>query len=305
MTDYRFASDDGTLIHALRWDIPNPAGIVQIIHGMAEHIARYDEFARYLNSRGFLVAGEDHRGHGKTTPDETHLGYFAHTDGWNRVIRDNAVLGRQLREDYPGIPYYLIGMSMGSFLLRKMVVDYPDHIDKIILLAGGDLPDVQVYGLTVLIKILNMFQSRKKKSKIIDKLSFAKLNDQFTPGETGFEWVSRDKKEVDAYLKDPLCGFVCTLGFFRDFAYGMRYLKKDEPFQKTPKDLPILFYSGDQDPLGANGAFVNKIADRYRQHGCTQVEVQFNHLGRHDSLHETNRDEVFAALADWLEEKTP
>ena len=268
MTDHSFTAEDGREISFTKWKIENPKGIVQIIHGMAEHIGPYDEFARYLNTRGFLVAGEDHRGHGKSAADPEHLGYFADSDGWNRVIKDNVTLGRQLRRENPGLPFYLIGMSMGSFILRKLVVDYPDGIDKIIILSGGDLPDFQLYGLSVLIRIISLFQSTKKESKLINKLSYSKLNDQFAPGRTGFEWITRDEKELDKILSDPFCGFVSTLGFFHDFASGMRYLKKDDACKKTPDKLPILFYSGDNDPLGKNGEYVHAIAERYRRYGC-------------------------------------
>ena len=301
MTDYSFMADDGKVIYSSKWETENPKGIVQIIHGMSEHVGRYDEFARYLNSRGYLVAGEDHRGHGKTSGDPDRLGYFADSDGWNRVIKDNVILGQRLKAENQDLPFYIIGESMGSFILRKLIVDYPEGIDKIILLSGGDLPNLQVYALSVLVKILGIFFSKKSKSRLMDKLSYSKLNDQFAPGKTGFEWITRDEHEIEKFIADPFCGFISTIGFYDDFAYGMRYLKKDIAYKKMPKYVPILFYSGDKDPLGHNGEYINEIAERYIKFGCTKVEEKFNVGGHHASLHEINRDEVFKTLADWLD----
>jgi len=302
VTDYSFETADGSTIYAAKWEAENPKGIIQIIHGMAEHIGRYDEFARYLNRSGYIVVGADLRGHGRTAESRETLGYFADKDGWNKVINDNVVLGNLIKDENPGLPFYIIGQSMGSFILRKLIIDYPDNIDKVILLAGGDLPDFQVYSLTLLAKIQEIFISKKKQSGLINGLSFSKLNDQFKPGKTGFEWLSRDENEIIAYLEDPLCGFVATLGFFNDFAYGMKYLKKREAYIRTPKELPILFYSGSRDPLGANGKYINAISEKYKKHGCIAIDVMFNEGGHHESLHEINREEVFRILTDWIEE---
>ena len=127
MTDYSFTSKDGTSIHAVKWEAKKPKAIVQIIHGMAEYVERYDDFAKYLTERGFIVAGENHRGHGKTAGSLENVGYFADSDGWNKVIADNMQLGDKLRSDYPEIPFYIFGHSMGSFLTRKIMAEHPEQ----------------------------------------------------------------------------------------------------------------------------------------------------------------------------------
>ncbi len=301
MTDYSFTAEDGKLISAKKWEIQNPKGIVQILHGMADHISRYNEFAEFLNSRGFLVAGEDHRGHGETAGTLENTGYFADSDGWNKVIRDNLRLADWLRDENPDIPYYIFGHSMGSFLTRKIIAEHPEKIAKVILSGSGDFSDIQVKLLTGIAKIQKIFFGKKAEAKLLDKLSFSKLNDQFKPGRTGFEWISRDEAKVDEYLADPFCGFICRIGLYMDFADGISFLKSDKAFKDTPNNLPILFYSGDHDPVGGNGSLISAVAEKYKSFGCNNVELVLNKDGRHESLNEINRDEIYKFMADWLE----
>ena len=302
MKEFEFKAEDGSIIKATRWDIENPKGIVQILHGLAEHISRYDEFAAYLNSRGYTVAGEDHRGHGRTAGDIDKAGFFADSDGWNRVISDNLVLGGLLKNENPGIPFYIFGHSMGSFLCRKLIAEAPAGIDKVVLSGSGDFSSVQLNALSLIARLQSIFAGKEARAKLLDSLSFSKMNDQFKPGRTGFEWLSRDEQKVDEYVADPFCGFVATIGLYLDFADGLKYLKSDKPFEKTPKDLPMLFYSGEMDPVGGNGSLVRAVSQRYIDSGFKNIELVFNTGGRHESLNETNRREVYVTIADWLDE---
>ena len=301
MIDYSFTSEDGTPIHAVKWENQKPKAIVQIIHGMAEYVERYDEFAKYLTERGFVVAGENHRGHGKTAGSLENVGYFADSDGWNKVIADNLLLGAKLREEYPQIPFYIIGHSMGSFLARKIIAEYPREIDKVILSGSGDFSSGQINMLSLIASIQKIFLGGHAKAKFIDKLSFSSMNNQFNPGRTGFEWISRDEAKVDEYLADPYCGFVASIQMYLDFASGIKYLKSQACLDKTPKELPILFYSGEEDPVGGNTKFITAVHKTYVDSGHSKTELMFNKNGRHESLNETNRTEVYQILADWLE----
>ena len=300
MTDYGFTAADGTEIYAAIWETEKPKGIVQILHGMAEHIERYDEFACYLNSQGYVVAGEDHRGHGKTAGNLENTGYFAELDGWNIVIKDNLKLAEKLRGEFPGIPYYIFAHSMGSFLTRKLIAEHPEGIKKVILSGSGDFDMGTLNMLGGLAKLQAGFFGKKARAKMLDKLSFSSMNNQFKPGRTGFEWLSRDEKKVDEYLADPYCGFVATIGFYLDFAYGLKYLKTGDCFEKTPKDLPILFYSGENDPVGGNGEQIKNVSEEYKKNGFTNIELELNPGGHHESLNETNRQDVYKTFADWL-----
>lgn len=300
MKDYSFIAEDGTKIYAVKWETEKPKAVLQIVHGMAEHILRYDEFAKYLNSRGFVVAGEDHRGHGKTAQNSGMAGYFADNDGWNKVVNDNVMLGNKLREDYPGIPFYLLGHSMGSFLTRKIIAEYPQEIKKVILSGSGDFSNVQIFALNFIAKFLKLFFGAKSKAKSLDKMSFSSMNNQFNPGRTGFEWLSRDESKIDEYVADPLCGFVASFQFYNDFADGIKYLKDLSHLKKTPTELPILFYSGDKDPVGGNTKLIKAVYNTYKDTNHS-VEIKFNKDGRHESLNEINRQEVYKLFADWLE----
>lgn len=302
MTEYGFTAKDGKKIYAVKWAAEKPRAIVQIIHGMAEYVERYDEFARYLNGRGFVVAGEDHRGHGKTAGTLENAGYFADSDGWDKVISDNLQLGSKLREEYPGIPFYIVAHSMGSFLCRKIMAEAPEGIDKVILSGSGDFSSSQIAMLSTIAKVQKIFLSAHAEAKLIDKLSFSSMNNQFNPGRTGFEWLSRDEAKVDQYLADPFCGFVATIGMYIDFAGGLSYLQKPEHLSKTPANLPILFYSGSEDPVGGNTKLIKAVHKKYVDSGHTKTELRFNKGGHHESLNETNRVEVYKIFADWLDE---
>ena len=301
MTDYGFTAEDGTAIFAVKWEIEKPKGIVQIIHGMAEHIKRYDEFALYLNKQGYIVAGEDHRGHGITAGSSENLGYFADNDGWNKLISDNNLLKMKLQAEYPGLPVFVFGHSMGSFITRKFIAECPDGIEKVILSGSGDFTPGKCYSLGMLASLQALFLTKKAKAVMLNKIAFASMNDQFNPGRTGFEWLSRDEQKVDEYVADPLCGFITSIGFYVDFADGLKYLTKKDCFEKTPKDLPILFYSGDQDPVGGNGKLIAGVAEKYKNNGFTKIELELNPGGRHESLNETNRQDVYKTLADWFD----
>ncbi len=301
MTDFSFTADDGADIHAVKWECASPRAVLQIVHGMAEYVERYDAFARYMNSRGFVVAGENHRGHGKTAGSLENAGYFADENGWEKVVADNLKLGSILRREYPGKPFYVLGHSMGSFITRCIISRYPEGIDKVILSGSGDFSSAQVVLLGLIAGFQVTFKGARSRAKLLDKLSFSQMNNQFQPGKTGFEWLSRDEDKVQKYVDDPFCGFVCTAGFYRDFAAGVQQIKSLNHLKKIPQDLPVLFYSGSEDPVGGNGAGVKKLHQEYLASGHKRAEIFLNPGGRHESLNETNRRDVYTFLADWLE----
>ncbi|MDC7124596.1 MAG: alpha/beta hydrolase [Spirochaetales bacterium] len=300
MEDYSFIADDNVKIYAAIWKIEKPKAIVQIVHGMAEHIERYNDFALFLNTKGFIVAGEDHRGHGKTAGNLNNVGYFADEDGWNKVVTDNVNLGKKLREDYKDLPFYLFSHSMGSFLSRKLIAEYPEGIDKVILSGSGDFSKAQHFALNLVAHIQKTFIGGHATAKMLDKLAFSSMNNQFKPGKTGFEWLSRDEAKVEEYTADTFCGFVATIQFYIDFASGIKYLIQDEHLEKTPKDLPILFLSGSEDPVGGNKKLITGVYNKYLNTGHEKAELIFNEGGRHENLNEINRLEIYNIIYDWF-----
>ena len=271
-----------------------PKAIVQIVHGMAEHIDRYDRPARALNEAGYLVCGRNHRGHG---PKAEKLGYFADEKGWDAILGDAHDVSLDIKKQYPGVPFILLGHSMGSFLAREYALRYGGELDGLILSGTG------FYGkpLCAAGRLMAKMSPKKKPADFVNGIAFAGNNKPFAPGRTGFEWLSRDEKEVDKYVADPLCGFTFTGSAFADFFGGLLALTDENRLQAMPKDLPVYFMSGDHDPVGQMGKGVQQVAEQFRQAGMKNVSVKLYKDARHELFNEINRDEVLSDLIRWLD----
>ena len=225
-----FSSRNGVNVYFNKWfeeDI-RPRAVVQIAHGMAEHIDRYSDFAKALTAKGFIVYGNDHRGHGKTAGTPENLGYFADEDGWNLVVEDMHELTNIIRKENPALPVFLFGHSMGSFLSRAYIQIYGEDIDGTILSGTGGNTGVLGYMGIILARSEMIRRGRKNRSKRMDRLSFGSFNNSFKPNRTDFDWLSRDKSAVDKYVDDPYCGEIFTAGFFYDFLRGIKNLMKKQ-----------------------------------------------------------------------------
>ena len=271
-----------------------PKAIVQIVHGMAEHIGRYDRMARALNAAGFLVAGKNHRGHGENAEIK---GFFAERNGWDVLLEDAHAVSLNLKKQYPGAPFFLLGHSMGSFLAREYALRFGKELDGLILEGTG------FYGkpLCAAGGILARLSPKRKPANFVNRISFAGNNKAFAPGRTGFEWLSRDEKEVDKYVADPLCGFCFTGSAFADFFGGLAALTNASRLENMPKALPVYFMSGEKDPVGRMGEGVKKVAGQFKKAGMENVTVSLYPDARHELFNELNRDEVTADLIAWLD----
>ena len=268
--------------------------IVQIAHGMAEHIARYDRMAKALNEAGYLVCGRNHRGHGK---DADILGYFADRDGWQVILEDAHQVSLDIKRQCPGVPFVLLGHSMGSFLAREYALQYGKELDGLILSGTG----TYAKGVCASGRLLAKLSPKKKPASAVNNIAFAGNNKPFSPGRTGFEWLSRDEKEVDKYVADPLCGFCFTGSAFADFFGGLMALSDVARLAAMPKELPVYFMSGDHDPVGQMGEGVRQAAEQFRAAGMKNVTVRLYPDARHELFNELNRDEVTADLISWLD----
>lgn len=273
-----------------------PRGIVQVLHGMAEHIARYERMAGALTQAGFLVCGRNHRGHG---PDAELLGFFADKNGWNVILRDAHELSLEIKKQYPGAPFFLLGHSMGSFLAREYAVQYGKELDGLILSGTG----FYSRGLCRAGRLLASLSPKKKPAHLVNSIAFAGNNKPFSPGRTGFEWLSRDEKEVDKYVADPLCGFTFTGQAFADFFTGLEALTYEKDISVMPRELPVYFMSGECDPVGRMGKGVLQAAEQFRRVGMRDVTVKLYPGARHELFNELNREEATADLIAWLREK--
>ena len=273
-----------------------PKAIIQIVHGMAEHIARYERMAKALNEAGFLVCGRNHRGHG---PEAKLLGYFADEQGWDAILNDAHEVSLDIKKQYPGVPFILLGHSMGSFLAREYALRYGKELDGLILSGTGFYPKALCASGRMLAKLA----PKKKPANFVNNIAFAGNNKPFAPGRTGFEWLSRDEKEVDKYVADPLCGFCFTGSAFSDFFGGLLALTDESRLSSMPKDLPVYFMSGDRDPVGQMGEGVRQVAEQFKKAGMRDITVKLYPDARHELFNELNRDEVTADLIQWLEKE--
>jgi alpha-beta hydrolase superfamily lysophospholipase len=301
--EFTYPSADGVhTIRAREWKPQGePRGVVQIVHGVAEHIGRYDQVAQFLTAHGFVVCGEDHLGHGKTV-DDNKYGYFARHDGWALVTADIRTLRQRQGEKYPGVPYFLLGHSMGSFLTRTYLCRYPGEVDGAILSGTGQEAAALVSLGKVVAGLLCAVGRADRPSALVTQLSLGAYNKKFRPNRTSADWISRDEAAVDAYLADPLCTFQPTAGMFRDMMGGLQYIASPRALAQMDRDTPIYVLSGDHDPVGGMGRGVEKVVSMFRAAGCRDVTVKLYPDGRHEMFQEQNRQEVLDDLLAWLEE---
>ncbi|SFS53481.1 alpha/beta hydrolase [Marininema halotolerans] len=300
---FTFTTHDGENIFVHKW-LPEGEvkGTVQIAHGMAEHAARYQPFAEALTQAGYRVFANDHRGHGQTASTQERLGHFADEDGWMRTITDMYELTKEIKREFPDEPIVLFGHSMGSFLARRYVQLYGEEVQGLILSGTGtDQGFLSFLGLT-LAKLQRRVKGKRARSKLLDRLSFGKFNQSFQPIRTSFDWLSRDEKEVDKYIEDPMCGQIATTQFFCDMIAGVKELDRVEQLRKIPNHLPIYLFSGEKDPVGAEGKGVKKVAHLLRLAGNMQVNVKIYEEGRHEMLNEMNKAEVYQDVIAWLDQ---
>ena len=294
---FRLKADDGADIHIYRW-LPDgaPRGVVQIAHGLAEHAARYGRLAGALTGQGLAVYADDHRGHGQTA-GAGDLGFFAEREGWRKCVGDLWSLNRRIAADHAGLPIVLLGHSMGSFMAQDFVADHSDAIAALVL-SGSNGPPPAIAGIGRMIaRIERLRQGARGKSALLQSLMFGDFNKRFKPARTPFDWLSRDPAEVDAYIADPLCGFEFTNQLAVDLLDALGPLLTPERLARIRKDLPVYIFSGSDDPVGAN---LPALAEAYRNAGLTRVDMRVYTGARHETLNETNRDEVTADLVAWI-----
>lgn len=296
-----FASADGVhRCHAQEWRPAGPArGVVQIVHGMADHIGRYGEVAEFLTAAGFAVLGEDHLGHGLTAgPGE--LGFFAERDGWNTVVRDVRAMRELAARRHPGVPHFLLGHSLGSLLARQYLIDYPGTVAGALLSGTGHVPTLAAGAGAAALGVLARARGADVVSELLQK-PFGSYNRRFAPTRTPADWLSRDTGQVDANLADPLCGFPATIGLSRDLLVGARGIGNRKNLRRMDPSTPVLLFSGGEDPIGGRGAGVRRVAAGFLRAGSGDVTVRIYPGGRHEMLAEVNRAQVYADILRWLE----
>ncbi len=297
---YYLSSDGKTEIHAVKW-LPKHAvkAVLQISHGMLEHIERYDDFASFMAERGVLVVGNDHLGHGSSVFDEGCRGYFGE-DGNEYLIEDMKKLMNIIKDEYT-VPYFILGHSMGSFLVRQFITLYGGQLSGAVIVGTGQQPKLLVCSGIAISRMIAAFRGWNYRSAFVDYLAVGSNNNMFKPARTEFDWLTRDAEIVDAYISDKRIRFVFTLNAFYHMFRSILRMNEQEKINSIPKELPLIFLSGEKDPVGNSGKGVYKASDIYRQAGIRNISVKLYKEDRHEILNELDREQIYTEISDWIE----
>ena len=305
-TDFTFLSSDGkTWLHGISW-VPEdtaPVAVLQLVHGVAEHIDRYDDFARFLNGHGVIVVGHDHLGHGKSLPEGGTPVYFGDGCTWDTPVNDIYVLHTRLKEQYPQLPLLLMGHSMGSFLSRTYLVRYPGTVRAAVLMGTGWQKRAVLDGGLALADLLAR-RDPAATNDMVSELAFGTYNKTFKPNRTAYDWLSLDQENVDAYIADPMCGHDATVGLFREMLRGIRFNQRRENLRRMDGSIPVLLISGEDDPVGGMGEGVRRTYQAFRDAGVADCTLKLYPKLRHELLNErAQRETVYQDIWNWMEAK--
>ncbi|MEJ2602144.1 MAG: alpha/beta hydrolase [Gammaproteobacteria bacterium] len=293
---------DDTPIHVYRW-LPEEERsirhVVQIVHGLGEHAARYRRLAERLTAEGYLVLAHDQRGHGRTSAGGLP-GHFADEDGWEKVLDDVDRVRREARRLCPEGRLTLLGHSMGSYVAQAYLLRHPADVDQLVLSGSTFASRGQLRLFRFIATLEKLRQGARGRSALLEKLSFGAFNKEFQPNRTEFDWLSRDGEEVDRYITDPLCGGRSTNQLWRDLTGGLMEISSVPALRQLPADLPLYILGGEKDPVGgAKG--LTRLFEAYREAGLARIRLKLYPEGRHEMFNETNREEVTADLIAWLQ----
>ena len=294
-------ANDHSRLYVNQWMPDGPAkAVVMLSHGMAEHGGRYVRLAEALCGTGYGVFALDQRGHVRTA-DEGTLGLYAEKDGWNKVVGDLASLNQHIGQQQPGLPIFLLGHSMGSYIAQAYLLHHSASLNGAIL-SGSNFQPVALYrAARVIARAERLRQGARGRSALIEYLSFGSFNKAFKPNRTAFDWLSRDPAEVDRYINDPLCGFRCTNQLWFDLLGGLQQISKASNLAQIDPGLPILVMGGECDPV-SEGKRLNSLAHALREAGCQHLQLTVYPQARHEVFNETNRDQVTEDVLMWLDQ---
>jgi alpha-beta hydrolase superfamily lysophospholipase len=303
-TTFTFKASDGQPLFGYKWQPAEgeaPRGVVHIAHGMAEHAGRYARLAEALARAGYVVQATDHRGHGKTAERDEDLGFFTTSGGWKRVVRDQGELIDRARDEHPDLPLIALGHSMGSFMTQELMYTRPEALDAAVLSGSNGKPSPLVAAGRVIARVERRRLGERGKSALIHSLSFESFNKAFKSPRTLFDWLSRDPIEVDKYIADPRCGFVCSTAFWVDMLDALPALARPESHARIRKDLPVYVVAGSEDPVSERTKGLTQLVAAYRRAGLYRVTCRIYEGARHEIFNEVNRDQVTSELIHWLD----
>jgi alpha-beta hydrolase superfamily lysophospholipase len=297
-TSFKIPSKKLISITVHSWVPENPNGIVVLCHGMMEHAKRYDRIATKLATEGWVVFAPDHRGHGETSK-QTGLGYFGDGADWFTVVDDIHRVIQHAQTQFPNTKLIIMGHSMGSFLAQSVCARHQLNCDALVLSGTGYEPYISTFFGKFVAGFLTSFMGYKGSGAVLHNIVFGPYNNRIKSPTTFVDWLSRDEKEVEAYIADPLCGEVCTISFFYHLFSGINWVYRKHNLKRIPSSVPVYFMSGTDDPLNKKGAHIRALANTYESLGHTTT-VKLYDGARHEVLNETNRDEVENDLLEFL-----
>ena len=303
--EFYYPSADGkTKIHAVEW-LPDgePKAILQIAHGVTEYILRYEEFAKFLTEKGIAVVGNDHIGHGTSIAEGAERMYFGPEGRCDCVVEDIKKCLEITKNKFPNTPYCLLGFSLGSFLARTYLTKYPGTLNGAIIMGSGQLPPFQISIAKFMVNNEAKKVGEDHTSPTIQKLSYETYNKYFAPNRTKYDWLCASTTSLDEYIKDTMRGEDFTAGLFRELLNGMAFTAKQSNIEKIDKNIPILFLSGDKDPVGEQGKGVIKAYDCFKKAGIKDVKMKLYPGLRHDILREDCKQDIFEYIYNWMKDK--
>lgn len=304
-SNFTFLSNDGkTAVHAVKWtpDSGEYKAILQITHGMVEFIERYLPFAEFLTSKGYMVVGHDHIGHGQSVASKEDWGYFCEGTPSDIVVADMHKLRVLIQEDNPKVPYFMLGHSMGSFMLRKYLAVHNEKLRGAIIMGTGFIPGNMTSLALKLTAVVAKIRGSRYRSKLIQSLAFGADYKGFdmTGEQPENSWLTKDVEIVKAYYKEPRCTFMFTVNGYKGLFEAVNFSCDAENAAKIPKKLPLFIVSGEQDPVGGLGKGVKDVYDMYKEAGMLDLTYKLYENDRHEILNETDKQVVFEDLLAWM-----
>jgi len=300
-TVFSFQTSDKKNICYRKWDnVSKPKAVLQIVHGMAEHTARYAQFADYLNIHSFIVYAHDQRGHGQTAGLPQNVGFLSNKNGWQKIVDDVLLFTKIIKSEKPRLPIFILGHSMGSFVTRCYLNNYSTEVRGAIISGTGGEQGLKGRMGQLVVNIEKMFRGKQAKSTLMNNLTLGAYSRSFKPKRTDFDWLSRDTDIVDAYVSDPFCGTIFSTSFFCNLFQGVFEANKLSNIVKIRKTLPVMFIAGKNDPVGNFGKGVRQVYDKFRSAGINNSELKLYDNARHEMLNEINRIAVYNDIIEWL-----
>ncbi len=302
---YYASRDEVSQIHAVRYtpDEAEPWCVLQIVHGMAEHIERYEPLAKFLTDRGVVVTGESHLGHGKSVGEGQMQGYFCKVDPATVVVRDVHRLKKMTESIYPNLPYFIMGHSMGSFITRNYISRYGTGIEGAIIMASGVMPAGLIKTSKLLMGLIAKIKGEKHVSKFCNNMAFGNYNARISNPQTESDWLCSDEKEVQKYLNDPMCGFIFTMNGFKGLMEIIDRAHSSAYIEKIPKKLPLYVVAGEEDPLGNYGQVVTSLPGIWKDAGIVNIDAKGYKGGRHEILNDVCKNDVMEDIYTWLKKE--